>query len=356
MTPLLLTLLIACPGPEEDTVLAYPPDAWGPWAVGSHEATFTSSSGIATPVQVWYPTAATSTLTHLYDELMEGQALEGTDPDCSAARPVLVFSHGNGGVRYQSLFLTEHLASHGFVVVAPDHVGNTFLDFGGYSTEALMIRRPADLRDSFDWLVSDPSLAGCVDPEAGYAVSGHSFGGYTTLATAGAVLDVGAVADWCAATPEWLCDGVAEWSDAHPGEPVADLSDDRVWAAVPMAPAGYEALLGGLADIAVPTMVLGGTADTLTTLDEQVVPLYAGLTVSPRHLGELTDASHYTFSNACDLAPGWEGCGDPGILPDAIAHPLIAEVTTAFLLEQLGDPDAGSHLPPVDPEWVWTAE
>ena len=42
--------------------------------------------------------------------------------------PLVVYSHGSGGLRFVSSFLTERLASHGFVVVAPDHTGNTALD------------------------------------------------------------------------------------------------------------------------------------------------------------------------------------------------------------------------------------
>lgn len=51
--------------------------------------------------------------------------------------PLVVYSHGNGGLRYVSAFLTEHLASHGFIVVAPDHVGNTAIDsFAGFTALA----------------------------------------------------------------------------------------------------------------------------------------------------------------------------------------------------------------------------
>ena len=41
--------------------------------------------------------------------------------------PLIVFSHGNGGLGVQSFFLTEYLASHGYVVVCPDHTGNSLL-------------------------------------------------------------------------------------------------------------------------------------------------------------------------------------------------------------------------------------
>jgi len=352
-----LALWLACPAPDEAEDPWVDPASPGPWAVGTHEDAFLSpTSGLTLPVQVWYPTTSDVTLTHLYDDLLEGTALHETDPDCTEPRPVLVFSHGNGGVRFQSIFLTEHLASHGFVVVAPDHVGNTFFDFGDLSTEVMMFRRPSDVAETFDWLADDAGLRDCVEPAAGYALSGHSFGGYTTLATAGAPLDVAASADWCAETDEWLCDGLAEWALANPEQPAADLSDDRVWAALPMAPAGYEALLGGLDDLDVPTQVLGGDLDQITSMAEQVTPLYTGLTVSPRHLGELVGANHFTFSNACDLAPTYEGCEDPDALTTDQAHPLIAAVATAFLRGHLGDNRSAASLPPVDGRWSWTAE
>ena len=42
--------------------------------------------------------------------------------------PLVVYSHGSGGQRYVSAFLTEALAARGFVVAAADHTGNTALD------------------------------------------------------------------------------------------------------------------------------------------------------------------------------------------------------------------------------------
>ncbi len=38
--------------------------------------------------------------------------------------PLLVFSHGNGGFRFQNTFQMEYLASHGYIVAACDHTGN----------------------------------------------------------------------------------------------------------------------------------------------------------------------------------------------------------------------------------------
>jgi hypothetical protein len=42
--------------------------------------------------------------------------------------PLVVFSHGNLGIRIQSLYFYGHLASHGYVDATPDHHGNSFVD------------------------------------------------------------------------------------------------------------------------------------------------------------------------------------------------------------------------------------
>ena len=42
--------------------------------------------------------------------------------------PVVIFSHGKGGLRQQSTFYTAVLASHGYVVVSPDHEGDTIVE------------------------------------------------------------------------------------------------------------------------------------------------------------------------------------------------------------------------------------
>lgn len=189
-------------------------------------------------------------------------------------------------------------------------------------------------------------LEGCVDPDAGYAVAGHSFGGYTSFAIAGAAIDGAASAAYCATAPDaWLCDDVA----AAVGDTRVDLSDPRVWAAVPMAPAGYEALLAGLADIAVPTLVLGGGRDTMTPVEGTVRPMYEGLVVTERAFGALVDAGHFTFSDACAfLGDGvYEDCSPPYIAPDE-AHPIINGVTLAFLERASGGSRWAEWLPPAD--------
>jgi dienelactone hydrolase len=104
---------------------------------------------------------------------------------------LVAFSHGNSGLRQQSTFLTTHLASWGVVVVAPDHVGNTFSEMMALPDEEarrtthrrIRRQRPHDLHAVVGALLDDghfsdrlPSL----DPTR-LGVLGHSFGGWTAL-------------------------------------------------------------------------------------------------------------------------------------------------------------------------------
>lgn len=360
---MLALILIACAAEDTDTAgeAFLPPDQPGSYLVGTEDYTFTTSAGLETTVQVWFPATEADEALYSYDGLVTYGALDDGVPACDTPRPVVLFSHGNTGIRYQSMFLTEWLAARGYVVVAPDHVFNTFFDQDYDLLPELTFRRPGDIADSFDWLVGASGeaghlLEGCVEESAGYAVGGHSFGGYTTMAVAAPAIDVAAMASFCEDSYGWLCDAADWWYEGNPGVDVAEVGDaDRVWAAFPMAPAGYEVLVGALRDVAAPTMVLGGGLDTATTMSGQVTPIYEGLTVSPRYLGELVDADHYTFSDMCYLLPTSSECVDTQIDPD-LAHGLINVAITAHLDAARGFDQANDWLPTDDPEFVWTAE
>jgi predicted dienelactone hydrolase len=105
--------------------------------------------------------------------------------------PLVAFSHGNSGLRQQSTFLTTHLASWGFVVVAPDHVGNTFNEMMALPDEEArqathrQIRglRPHDIHSVIRALLDGRHLSNelpLLDPER-LGLLGHSFGGWTAL-------------------------------------------------------------------------------------------------------------------------------------------------------------------------------
>ena len=354
---MILALLLACHGGDSDSdaiVEPYtPPDVPGPYAVGTMERTVVSDDGTELTVQVWYPTESPGTTLYSYDELIEATAWVDPGPvACASPRPVVLFSHGNEGIRWQSLFITEQLAAHGYVVIAPDHTGNTFLD-NSADRGALVIRRPHDIQASFDagvaWAAdSGDPLAGCIDPDAGYAMMGHSFGGYTTFANSGAPVDIAGIASICESRSSFFCGA----QDYYEGDS-ADLADPRVWAAIPLAPVGTDAFTDpGLAAITVPTLVIGGKDDELTTWAYEVSPLFPPLTAEPRALAGIADTGHFTFTGLCDLLSTQNGCEDGR--PIAEAQALIATLSIAWLDQARGRSEAAEWLPPESDLLEWT--
>ena len=88
-------------------------------------------------------------------------------------------------------------------------------------------------------------------------------------------------------------------------------------------------------------------------MDTQVQPIYDDLTTTPRYLGEVLDAGHYTFSDACDLVSTYDDCAEPFLDPEE-AHVVINTVTTAFLQSVLGHDQAADWLPPDGAPLEWT--
>ena len=124
--------------------------------------------------------------------------------------PLILFSHGNGGMRSQALWWCEHMASHGYIVAAPDHTGNagaTIIDgklipINDELREKSAVARPRDLSFLIDVFTrfnkgADSRFYQRVDLEH-IGVAGHSFGGYTATRMADIDPRVDAIAPWAA--------------------------------------------------------------------------------------------------------------------------------------------------------------
>lgn len=341
---MLLSLLLACGSQPPVETTDY--DAWGTFTPGA--LTLSTGGDPSLPVEVWFPAQEADGPLHSYLLGLTSTAIDGT-PACDAPRPAVLFSHGNGGLRYQSMFLVEFLASHGYVVIAPDHVDNTSFDEDETAYGRVALRRPSDLLRAWDTATADPRLAGCLDESAGFAVVGHSFGGWTALVLAGAPIDLVHTAEVCGASRGWLCQLLDE-----PVSGLVDLSDARVWASVPMTPATADTLSAtSAAALDVPVAILGGTQDDLTPWETDQAALWPAVTASPAALVQVDGASHYTFSDSCRLLPIPDFCG--GDIDLDRAHALIRSFTLAWLDHARGVAAADAWLPPTAPELDYTA-
>ena len=178
----------------------YSPFERGPHPVGTRQFSWSDRSRNHTmPVDIWYPAASAHDGEDFDPEKMSsfelipglGISVQNAVMNAKARSgtfPLVVFSHGYGGERRQSTFFYTHLASHGYVVAAMDHVGNTTVDMlsGQSAGDAELINRFMESRPVDASFVIDQMLAGASDlniDEDRIGMSGHSFGGWTTLKT-----------------------------------------------------------------------------------------------------------------------------------------------------------------------------
>jgi dienelactone hydrolase len=248
----------------------------------------------AVPIEVWYPATSAYSGQDLDPstrdtyQMLPGMpaspqdAVRDAEPADEAFTPI-VFSHGFGGHRRQTTHLCTHLASHGYVVAAPDHLGNTTADVMGWMMGGspptdmgdyiyrCADERPRDASRALDGLLSGEFGVRARDDGAG--ISGHSFGGWTTLQTT--------------------------------------ARDGRILAALPLAPAGGVTELAGPDDPRVAFSELlelswGRSVPTLMIVadDDSVLPLdgmhdLLQRTESIDRMVVLVNADHFHF---CDNA------------------------------------------------------
>lgn len=217
------------------------------------------------PVEVWYPTEATEGEHPVYSGLFRDKtALNDVKPAAPAfadGMPVLVHSHGHKGFAGNSARLMCHFASHGWLAVAPEHVGDTLPDAKDPVPLALYIERPLDVRAALDLvrdLPASDSLHGRADL-AHVTMTAHSFGTYSGWAVGGATVDIERVrADCTSGTVGSCSDGQLEAMKGF-------VADPRVKALTLMAgaPRSFFAT-GGYDAVNVPVLMMSGTLNTVS--------------------------------------------------------------------------------------------
>jgi predicted dienelactone hydrolase len=332
---------------EPDPSLASPSEP-GPFAVGRRTLQLSDAErGRDLVADVWYPAApGTTGAPSVYQfipgiEFASSSALADVAVSTDGPFPLVVYSHGSGGLRYVASFFTELLASHGFVVASVDHVGNTAIELvagGEFDRDQIAYDRVADV----DLLITemlaassstDSPFAGSIDAER-VGVTGHSFGGFTALASVGGYTnDLGTL----------------------PG-------DDRIDAVVAMAPASELNSAEELEAVDVPTLLVSGTRDVTTPIDPDTEKAWELVSGRPLWRVDLVDAGHQSFTDVCDYqellptlnAPqllidavadyAAEGC-TPELMPIDTAHELINRNSVAFLLAYVaGETDYEAFL------------
>jgi predicted dienelactone hydrolase len=277
------------------------PAAAGSYGVGVTEMTFTRTSNTTGEPRVldtviWYPADRSGVQEPVTD------APPATD---GSPFPVITFSHGNRDAPTVASYLMEHLASWGFVVVAPPHRGNTKADCPCTAEDFndAMLNRVPDIIFVLDAVLglnndSAEPLGKIVDPERTVSL-GYSLGGLTAFLAA-----------------------------------EEDRFDVMIVLAAPVPPESADT-------VRVPIILMAGGKDDLVDV-RQVPPLYTALPDDiPRYLILVPEAGHHAFRDFCD-----RDCD----LPQERSHELVKRYVTAFLqVHLLEDERYRTYLEEGDP-------
>ncbi|MBB3220066.1 alpha/beta hydrolase family protein [Pseudoduganella umbonata] len=221
--------------------------------------------------------------------------------------PLVIVSHGYPGSRLQMSYLTEHLASNGFVVIAIDHAESTRADKAGFAST--LLNRPLDdlfvLRTVSAWAQAGSGhfLAGLVDTGR-TALVGYSMGGYGALNAVGAGISAAAVA--------YVPGG--RLAIHQQGDPRHETRRDaRIKAVVAIAPWGgangiWDA--AGLAGLRTPTLFISGDQDDISGYQDGVLRLFQGAVHADRYLLTYRGARHNTGPNPPSPAAAAAGLED----------------------------------------------
>lgn len=262
-------------------------------------------------VEVWYPAdlgGAEERVTYeehlgradvegsLRPFTFEGRALRDAEPiTADAPYPLVVVSHGFPGSRYMMTYLTENLASKGYVVVAIDHTESTFTDVSNFGST--LFNRSTDQKFVIDQMAElaagDGFLGGLLDAD-NTALIGYSMGGYGALATIGAGYNV-ILTNFLGVIAQPLT-----YSEGYEADP-------RVKAAILFAPWGGDLAVVGLAgiglwdadalaNITIPTLWVSGSHDDVA-MYSGIVNLFEGAVNSDRYLLTYHNALHNVAPN-----------------------------------------------------------
>ena len=260
----------------------------------------------ATTVALYYPTMAAPRAIAMGPFALD-VAIGGKPVD--KVKALILLSHGIGGTELGHSVLAQALARNGYLVAALRHPGDNWQDRSlmEKSPERYFDERPRQASRVIDAILADPEWKDRIasdgqGPRVG--ALGHSAGGYTVLALAGARPDLSRMRQHCQAeaSEDPIFCGIGRSGAAMPPSPAAALSlkDERVRAVVALAPTGVLLTAESLATVRSSTMIYEAE------LDRFLVPRFHAEWVAKNlpaaNLHRVPNAWHFAFMDTPSMS------------------------------------------------------
>jgi len=229
-----------------------------------------------------------------------GRSLRDAAPDVSAGKfPLIIVSHGYPGSRVLLTYLTENLASKGYVVAAIDHTESTESDRAGF--QSTLLNRSKDILFVLNQVAemgrtgSKSFLAGLPDAD-NTALIGYSMGGYGVLNAAGAGYSPKLEAFFSQLTKG----SNAIKTQIAGNETFKATYDSRIKAVVAFAPWGMQVGVwdsAGLKGLKVPVFFVAGSLDDISGYEAGTKAIYKAAVNANRYLLTYENARHNVAPN-----------------------------------------------------------
>lgn len=256
-------------------------------------------------------------------------------------KALILLSHGISGTELGHSALAQALARNGYLVAALRHPGDNYQDRSllEKGPERYFDERPRQASRVIDAILANPAWKDRIATDSqGPRVGalGHSAGGYTVLALAGASPDLSRIRKHCGAeaSEDPIFCSIGRSGEAPPPLPAAttSLKDERVRAIVAMAPTGVLLTAESLAAVRSATMIY------VAELDRFLVPRFHAEWVASHlpapNLHRVPNAWHFAFMNTPSMSiPSHDGdiaANPPGFDRDAFLKQLAVEITAFF--------------------------
>ncbi|RYF77635.1 MAG: hypothetical protein EOO29_21100 [Comamonadaceae bacterium] len=229
-------------------------------------------------VALFYPTARSTGVV----QLGPWQPAVGLGAPVSAEplKGLILISHGTGGNELAHHNLATRLASEGYLVAAVRHPGDNWQDRSMITSGRYFGERPRQVSRVLDALLASPEWGARI-PAGRIGAVGHSAGGYTVLALAGAQAEPARAAQHCrtvqddpgfcalAKGPAALAAGSAPTAAASSAS-VSDgarvsVPDPRIRAVVALAPMAVVLTPESLKAVSVPVLLRVAEQDAVLT-------------------------------------------------------------------------------------------